>query len=291
MRVHLEPSGDPSPNSDCAPTEGNGALMLHRASCRFRARLSADGAPSATDLEAINAMKHRVLVARTPDNCVVRTFDALSTRELRGYMEGCYVPEMSLQQIASLAYDTPIQCNHDTYSANGLPVGRTFRAQMVMDDQGDPCVRMTYFSPLTASTEELDGRIMGGAIGEVSCSFGYTKLECSICHGDVWDQESGCAHLPGETYEGRRMMAAVLGVDEYEETSFVWKGAAEGTRFRIAAAHYSSDFGDLMASKRSRLAETTTTAEMNILERLAAGERTAREEYEAKFRKLFGSTK
>lgn len=199
------------------------------------------GAPAQSDLDAINAMPG-LLRALSLDEVFIRSCDAINTRPLAN---GLLVPEDSVRAIASLAYDHPIQRNHDTYSSEGLPVGRIFSSTMATDDQGMPCNRQRFYMVKEPLTQSLVQRMDGGVLREVSVSFAHDLLECSICETDLYD----CAHIPGEEYDGKVCQARVLGVSEYFETSLVWAGMAEGTKIKMAASRFWSDFDKMLERK------------------------------------------
>jgi hypothetical protein len=220
--------------------------MLHSDRFSRQAKLlslSVNSTPNQNDLDAINLMKNRVLVPRTVENVFIRECEALSTRPMNS---GLIVPEASVRQIAALAYDAPIQLNHDTFSSEGLPIGRVFESSVTTNESGDIVNVQRFFVPRTPVTEEIMARVDGGAINEVSVSFGYDRMECTICHGDMFD----CEHMPGTEYAGAVCHGLVLDIGEYFETSLVWAGAADGTRIRMAAARFGA-VRDLLKAKRT----------------------------------------
>jgi hypothetical protein len=204
------------------------------------------GTASESDLAAINALPG-MLSPLTADEIFVRSCDAINTRPL---FNGLVVPEESVRKIAALAFDHPIQRNHDTYTSEGLPVGRIFSSTMVTDDQGDPCNRQRFYMVREPLTESLVRRMDGGVLREVSISFAHDLLECSICNTDLWD----CSHVTGEDYEGQKCVASVKGVTEYYETSLVWAGMAQGTSIKMAAARF-GEFDAMLARKAEAAAK------------------------------------
>lgn len=230
-------------------------LMLMDRKVRFAALLAdSAGRPvsGATEahLAAINALP-MVLTPLTAADVYVRQCEAINDLPLKnGLILG--LPELG--QIAMLSPGKGIHRNHDTYTAEGgLPIGRIFAARLAsapvpagvtqvqphsvaMLAESVPgnytqCVQ-TFYILATDEGTELVRLIDGGAIAEVSVSFMYDQLTCSICNTDLQD----CAHWPLEMYDGQTCMGLVQGVNDYLETSLVWQGMANETRLKMAAA-------------------------------------------------------
>lgn len=195
-------------------------------------------------LAAINAMP-QVLRPMTADQVLVRGMWAINDQPMHS---GLKIEPAGMSAIASMAVGVPIQANHDTFDGvNALPLGRVFAANAVQRPDGSNWVRLLYWMPRTEMTEELAQRIDGGAIGEVSVSIGYDKLECSICKTDLFD----CAHQPGETYDGQLCEGIVRGISDFYECSLVWAGQAKGTSMFMAAAKTKEvlDVDELLAKR------------------------------------------
>lgn len=202
-----------------------------------------EGGPAsgATDahLAAINAMPG-VLTPLTAADLFVRECVAINDQPLKN---GLRLGPAELGQIAALSPGKGIHRNHDTWTAEGgLPVGRIFAARMVGGE-----VIQTFYILATDEGVDLVRQIDGGAITEVSVSFMYDQLMCSICDTSLFD----CAHVPLETYDGKMCEGLVRGVTEYLETSLVWQGMANETRIKMAAAlRADCDLGEFLAKKK-----------------------------------------
>lgn len=223
-------------------------MTLHALRLVNRLALAAPAEPDDDDMAKVNAV---ALAPLTADQVFIFSCDAINTRPMSS---GLVVPEESVRAIAGLAYGAPIQRNHDTYSADGLPIGFVFESTMGVDDQGDPCNRQRFFMVKDPLTESLAARMRAGIIREVSVAFGYQKLECSIDGGDLWE----CSHMPGEAYEGKTCQGIVRQPEEYDETSLVWRGAADRTKIRMAAARF-REFDELVEKRREHLAQRSKT--------------------------------
>ena len=186
------------------------------------------GSASDSDLAKINAMPG-VIEPLSAEDVFVFSCEAISTRVL---LNGLQMPEESLRQLAALAYDHPIQRNHDTWTSEGLPIGRIFESSVGPDSRGDLCNLQRFYMVREPLTESLAKRMKGGIITEDSVSFAHDTLKCSICQTDLYQ----CSHLPLEQYDGKTCLGIVLDVCEYFETSLVWAGMADGTRIRMAAS-------------------------------------------------------
>lgn len=183
------------------------------------------------DLAAINRMP-MVNRALTAEDVYVRVFDAINTRPIVSY--GLILGAEEVGEIAKKCVGAPVMANHDTGWLVGrlaLPLGRTFAASTFEQDGVTWCRMKNWFDRSeAANVEKMDT----GVISEVSVSFDTPNpFECTICGKDIESPE--CPHMPGEEYDGRKAWGRVRGVGDYYETSACWKGAAEGTRIRIAA--------------------------------------------------------
>ena len=177
-------------------------------------------------LAAINAMPG-VLKPLTAADVFVRECDAINDGVLKNGLK------LGLPELAAIAQMSPgagLHVQHDTFSADGLPLGRIFAARLETREGGAHVVQ-TFYLVATDDAAELVQRIDGGAISEVSVSFLYDKLMCSICETEL----NSCAHWPLEMYDGQTCLGMVQGVNEYLETSLVWQGMANDTRIRMAA--------------------------------------------------------
>ena len=237
------------------------AFLPVRLAAKIEAAVPPEGAerlpPScatAEDLAAINRLP-QVLRRLTAADVFVRSMDAINTLPLRSY--GLVLGAEEVRAIALMCIGSPVLANHDTGWAAGrgaLPVGRIFAASFYEQDGVSWCRQKFYAD---ASEEDLFVKIDAGTVGEVSVSFATSAEQtCTICGKGMWGDE--CPHMPGEEYDGRTAWARVHGVDEYFETSLVWKGAAEGTRLLIAAGAEEttrSSFAALVEAKRQRLSD------------------------------------
>lgn len=178
-------------------------------------------------LAAINAMPG-VLKPLTAADVFVRECDAINSQALKNNLQ---LGAAELVQIAQMSPGSGIHVQHDTYTTDGLPLGRIFAAR-VEQREGVTHVVQTFYLVADEENAQIVGRIDAGAISEVSVSFMYDRLVCSICQTEL----SECAHWPGEMYDAKMCIGMVLGVDEYLETSLVWQGMANDTRIRMAAS-------------------------------------------------------
>lgn len=195
-------------------------------------------------LAAINAMPG-VLKPLTAADVFVRECEAINDQPLKNYLK---LGLAELAQIAQMSPGSGIHIQHDTYTADGLPLGRIFAARLETRD-GVAHVVQTFYLVADEANAQTVGRIDAGAVSEVSVSFMYDKLLCSICSTGVDE----CAHWPGEMYDAKTCMGLVLGVDEYLETSLVWQGMANDTRIRMAASRQclcgDSDLAEFLRGK------------------------------------------
>lgn len=200
----------------------------------------------ATDahMAAINAMPG-VLKPLTAADVFVRECVAINDLPLKNYLK---LGVSELAQIANLCPGAGVHVQHDTYTADGLPLGRIFAARLEAE-AGRAQVIQTFYLTADDDNAETVNRIDTGAISEVSVSFMYDRLTCSICQTAL----SECAHWPGDVYDGKTCMGIVEGVNEYLETSLVWQGMANDTRLRMAASRLAlcedSDLADYLAGK------------------------------------------
>lgn len=231
-------------------------LFLDSRTVRFAARAPEGDRPvsgaSAEHLTAINALPG-VLTTLTAADVYVRECEACNDQPLKN---GLRLGVAELAQIAALSPGKGVHRNHDTWTAEGgLPIGRIFAARME-SSEGRSVVMQTFYILATDEGTELVRLIDGGAISEVSVSFMYDELLCSICRTSLYE----CAHMPLEVYEGKMCEGLVLGVNEYLETSLVWQGMANDTRIKMAASRRclcgDSDLADYLgrnASQKSAL--------------------------------------
>lgn len=200
----------------------------------------------ATDahLAAINAMPG-VLKPVTAADVFVRECDAINDLVLKN---GLKLGAGELGQIASLSPGLGIHIQHDTYTTAGLPIGRIFAARMEVREDAAHVVQ-TFYITADEDTAKLVNRIDTGAISEVSVSFLYDRLMCSICATEL----SKCAHWPLESYDGQMCLGLVQGVTEFLETSLVWQGMANDTRIKMAASRQAlggdADLADFLREK------------------------------------------
>lgn len=213
---------------------------MHKATLSRKMTLAVE-VPDADDLNLINASGP--LRPLTADDVIVRSCLAINTQRMES---GIQMPDEEVRAIAGKSVGAPIQRNHDTFTGDGLPVGRIFSANANQNGDTMEC-RQRFYLMRDAEGLSLAQRIDGGVIQEVSCSFTYDRMECSIDGGDMWD----CNHVPNEEYNGKQCTAIVRGVDEYLETSLVWKGAARGTKIGLVAM-FSASFGEEWAREFAR---------------------------------------
>lgn len=219
--------------------------MLLMAGRVLKLAADSEGRPvsGATDahLAAINALPG-TLSPMTASDLFVRECVAINDRPLKN---GLKLGASELGQIAAMSPGKGIHRNHDTWtSEGGLPIGRIFAARM----EGGEVIQ-TFYILATDDGVDLAKLIDGGAISEVSVSFMYDELVCSICDKVIemgWDDPPH-PHYPLELYEGETCYWLVSGVNEYLETSLVWQGMANDTRIKMAASRCLSSDSDLAA--------------------------------------------
>lgn len=220
-------------------------LIFNEARAVHLMSLAADQRPVSgatdADLAVINAMPG-VLQPLAADQVYVRWMDAINDQPLKNSLR---LGVAEVAQIAQLAKGAPVQCNHDTYSNEALPVATVFASRMETRADGSAWVVMGVYFVAGDEATELVRKIDGGVIKEVSVSFGYDQLLCSICQTDMGQ----CAHWPGQEYEGKLAEGLVTGVAEFYEVSLVWMGMANGTCFKMAAAIDAIDLTELLAGK------------------------------------------
>lgn len=181
-------------------------------------------------LAKINAMP-QVLRPLEAGDVFVRGMYAINDQRMH---IGLRLDRSAVNAVSGLAPGVPVLMNHDTGSfagASGMPVGRVFAAE-TLEREGAKWARLMFWMPATEYTAELVQRIDAGAIGEVSVSIGYEKLDCSICDTDL----EKCSHIPGDMYDGKTCEGVISGVTDFFEVSLVWAGAAVGTSLFMAAS-------------------------------------------------------
>jgi hypothetical protein len=191
--------------------------------------------PSGATDEHIAAINRRpeVLNELSGADVFVRSMDAINDRPLKN---GLRIETAGVYAIPAMAVGAPVLCNHDTgmlTGLTGLPIGRVFSARPSRRDSG-VWAELDFWMTATDDNADLVRRIDSGNIAEVSVSFGYSEMTCSICDTDM----AACAHWPGELYDGKTCEGIISGVNEFYEVSLVWQGMANGTRLKMAAGRF-----------------------------------------------------
>jgi hypothetical protein len=186
--------------------------------------------------------EHMALINALPQVLVPLTADQV-------YVRGMYIANdqvwkdgrrifhpSALAEIVALMRGIPVQINHDTFGATGLPVGRWFDAALIVKPDGSQWIRALFFLPADDANAQLIARIDAGAVSEGSLQIEFSTYECSICGEPVGD----CPHMPGDEYDGVTALAVVKDVTSVWEASLVWSGMLEGTSMFIAASRHSA---------------------------------------------------
>lgn len=175
--------------------------------------------------EILAAINDRIkpLSPLTVDDIHVRAMYIVSDR-VNSY--GGRFPADEFPQLAELLVDSPVLIGH---RKDSLPIGRTFRAEIVERD-GRPWIKSSfYWLRSSAEAERLRADIDGGVCKECSIGFTFLKPECSICGEDIRQ----CRHLPLETYiigeQEQHCHFAYREIQQVLETSLVYRGATPDT--------------------------------------------------------------
>lgn len=142
----------------------------------------------------------------------------------------------ALAEIVGLMRGIPVQINHDTFGASGLPVGRWFDAALIVNPDGSRWVKALFYLPADEANAQLVARIDAGAVSEGSLQLEFSTYQCSIDGEPVGE----CPHMPGDIYDGVTALAVVKDVTSVWEASLVWSGMLEGTSMFIAASRHSA---------------------------------------------------
>ena len=81
------------------------------------------------------------------------------------------------------------------------------------------CVKAKAYMPRTEKNASLISEIDAGIKKEVSVSCAVSEFTCSVCGGDM--RYGGCAHVKGESYDGKDCYCILSDVTDAYEWSFV----------------------------------------------------------------------
>lgn len=197
-------------------------MKLHELYQRAAAIEAPDGGASEAALKLINALG--LPRAATADELIVRA--ALVANNLPDAYDTVF-SDAALEQVAGMLPGNPLMRNHVAWEAEALPVGRWFDAAVVEID-GVRWVRASFYMARDPEGESLVRRMDTGIVREVSLAWWVASVRCNICGRDLRDD--GCAHLPGELYDGRKCLGVMQEIASVDECSLVWKGGQFGTK-------------------------------------------------------------
>jgi hypothetical protein len=139
---------------------------------------------------------------------------------------GGAVPANELARMAELCINAPVLVGHQKQS---LPVGRTFRAELVSVGDRQWLKVWFYWRRDGGAGDKLRADIDAGIVREASVSFIFDRPECTVCHEDY----RTCGH---DRQDGTGARFHYGGVRQVLEVSLVYRGAVEGTRIVDAKA-------------------------------------------------------
>lgn len=168
------------------------------------------------DLERINRLTRKKLTAEEVYVFGVRLCDNEIDRD------GERFPEETLKELGELFVGKSGLFDHE-WSAKGQNA-RIYRTEVVREEgcvtaMGDAACYLKGYAYMlrTESNRDLIAEIEGGIKKEVSVGCAVSSRVCSICGGDP----EMCGHVLGETYEGKRCCAELIGATDAYEWSFV----------------------------------------------------------------------
>jgi hypothetical protein len=170
-----------------------------------------------------------------PENFAVFEVIAVNSLPLPGkrgtFFEDAQVTPLTLKQMAdsiNAGNHLPLIFNHDL---SGIPVGRVFRAELLVAATGELEVRSLFY--IDDTNPELAAKVDAGSLDEVSVQFLATQLLCSECDFDyrgeeaTWSNfmERTCAN--GHTVGTDGVHVRLVGLQTFTELSLVTRGAAD----------------------------------------------------------------
>lgn len=179
----------------------------------------------------------------------------------------------AVRRLVEMAVGVPVMLNHDTWSREAIPVGRTFEGSLRMEG-GVTWGDLGFYMLRDVGGEELAVALDGGQITEASIGVYFRKSLCSIDDGSIWE----CDHQPGARYDGRTCYLEYDDPELFDEWSFVYRGAVKGTRFfRLAAAEQVESEDAEEAAARAFAKRPAEPPIPTLVERFAEGRRRRRE--------------
>lgn len=152
---------------------------------------------------------------------------------------GGSVPPDELERMRELSVNVPVLVGHQKQS---LPLGRTFRAELVRRDGRTWLKVWFYWLRDGGQGDRLRAEIDGGVVREASVSFVFDRPECTECHDDY-------RLCPHDAPRGTEPVARYRyrGIGRVLEVSLVYRGAVEGTRIVDAGDGSGAYAGDKSA--------------------------------------------
>lgn len=176
------------------------------------------------DMNAINRFALREL---SPDDVAVFTLNLCNDQIDRHCSR---FPKSELQKINKMVVGKPTMVSHDM---SELPRGRFFKSRVVKGPTGPQAITQsneaTFVQPDTyilrgERNDDFIRHIEAGIYSGTSIGFAFETAECSVCGEDM----RGCAHWPGDDYEGERCHYIMRNVVDVFEGSIVSLGS-QGT--------------------------------------------------------------
>lgn len=221
------------------------------------------GAPGAEDLALIGKYTRRAL---NPEEVYVFPV-ILCDNEIDRDGERFSIP--ALEELAKLFVGKTGIFDHEAKGKN--QTARIYRCRVVREEGRRTAAGETFhalradaYMLRTPGTEELIREIDGGIKKEVSVGCAVASARCSICGADR--RKEGCAHRPGERYEGKLCHVVLDGATDAYEWSFVavpaqpGAGVVKGFAHPAAALEKAMESGkglDLSPAEADRLARWT----------------------------------
>lgn len=163
---------------------------------------------------------------------------ALNTLPLPGkngtIFEGAEVSFLTLRQMAdSINSGNHLPLIHD-HDLSSTPLGRVFKADVLINDTGDAELRALFYVDETEQT--LVAKLNAGSIDEVSVQFLASQILCSECSFDYRGETSSYENFSertctnGHTIGQDGVHVRLVGLSVFTELSLVTRGAASNPK-------------------------------------------------------------
>lgn len=234
-------------------------LVRKLASARF------DAVPETTatdaDLAAINRLIPAGFARATAEDVHVRS--AMVCNDLVDHYHTRFTVE-ALGEIVALINGDPngvnLMRNHNEYASDDLPIGRLFRADLVVADGMTSVRAWFYWERGTEDGDEMARKIALGIWREVSISWWMSSFVCSV-DGKPFSESD---YYAGQELENGTVVVGIMsGIEEINEVSIVSRGGQKQTSIQparergVAAAEADVD-GLVLASRMRGMGRAAT---------------------------------